>query len=54
MVEEWNNHGGGVEQWMVLHWNIRWWNSRTVDGGKVEQKWLNSRTHDGGAVEQSW
>ena len=29
MVEEWNNSGGGVEQWMVLQWNSSWWNSGT-------------------------
>ena len=33
---------------MVEHWNIRWWNSRTSDGGTAEhlmvEQWNN---HDG-------
>ena len=31
-----------------------WWNSRTSDGGTVEQRLWNSGPADGGTVEESW
>ena len=51
MLDQWKRDGGTIEHVMVEQWNIRWWNSRTSDGGTVRQRWENSRTSDGATVE---
>ena len=54
MVEQWNRDCKTVEHLMVKQLNIRWWNSRTSDGGRVEQRWRNIRSSDCATVEERW
>ena len=58
MVQQWNRDCRTVEHLMVKLLNIRWWNSRTSNGGTVEHPMVEEWNRDGGTLDhlivQQW